>query len=218
MTSSAKTIEKVLNQIPDDARVLDVGGGKFPLLRATHVVDFLEYSKSAHKLGRMHGAGEPRFTADTWFPCNIDEEPLPFSDDFFDFVFCTHTLEDISNPKFALSEISRVGKAGYCETPSVFWELIMGIQLPTIVGAPHHKWYVEVDPSKSTFIFTPKGGHCYLSDEHHISNEAVQHVTEDNDTVGLFWQGAVHAEVNLMIDYVDNVSWVKSRVDALSPV
>ena len=215
MTTSPRKVQEFVSKLTPNATVLDVVGGKYPRLTATHVIDFLPYEKSAHFLDRAHGEGDPHFSADTWFQCNIDHEPLPFEDDAFDFVFCTHTLEDIANPQFALSEISRVGKAGFCETPSILWELIMGIQLDTIVGAPHHKWYVEVDKDANEFIFTPKGGHCYLSPEHHLPREMSDAITDENACVGLFWEGSISLRTNLMIDYVENVEWLKAKVKEL---
>jgi len=43
---------------------------------------------------------------------NIDVNPLPFPDGFFDLVIFTEIIEHLTNPFFALSEIRRVLKPG----------------------------------------------------------------------------------------------------------
>jgi SAM-dependent methyltransferase len=81
-------------------RILDVGGGMgahFP--NATHIIDI---------------QGERNNT----FKVDIDFDTFPFSDQYFDFCYCRHTLEDIQNPIHAFQEIVRVSKCGYIETPS----------------------------------------------------------------------------------------------------
>lgn len=49
-------------------------------------------------------------------------EKLPFKDGAFDFVVASHVLEHSKDPDKFLSEIQRVGKAGYIEVPDAFME------------------------------------------------------------------------------------------------
>ncbi len=87
--------------IPKDAKVLEVGPGHAPFKRADVSVDFVDVEGVQNLIKVDLGA-----------------QPLPFSDNEFDFVFCRHTLEDMFNPFPLCAEMSRVGKAGYIETPS----------------------------------------------------------------------------------------------------
>jgi len=42
-----------------------------------------------------------------------------------DLLCCRHVLEHVEDPEAFFHEISRVGQAGYIETPSVIWELLL---------------------------------------------------------------------------------------------
>lgn len=66
-----------------------------------------------------------------WVPLRADRpivlaagENLPFKDKAFDFVIACHVLEHTPDPDRFLSELQRVGKAGYIETPDAFMERI----------------------------------------------------------------------------------------------
>jgi SAM-dependent methyltransferase len=74
---------------------------------------------------------------------NIDFEfeRLPYDDQSVDFVYSRHTIEDLANPQHLLSEIRRVAKAGYLETPSPQAELTRGVDAHgDHVGYVHHRW------------------------------------------------------------------------------
>jgi ubiquinone/menaquinone biosynthesis C-methylase UbiE len=49
-------------------------------------------------------------------------ERLPFKDDTFDFVIASHVLEHSEDPVRFISEMERVGMAGYIEVPDAFME------------------------------------------------------------------------------------------------
>src|SRR3981081_316388 len=91
-------------------RVLDVGGGHNPHPRANVVVD--KYTDSNY-----HRSGDIKVLKKQQF-INADGEKLPFKDQEFDYVISCHVLEHVENPVQFLSEIFRVGKRGYIETPS----------------------------------------------------------------------------------------------------
>ena len=143
--------ERILQQVPDNALVLDIGGWGRPFPRADWVVDMNDYATRG-LYGREPG-GEERFGPDTWVQRDVcDAEPLPFADDQFDFVVCSQTLEDLRDPVRACAEIVRVGKAGYIETPSRLEEQSYGFQGPW-VGWGHHHWLVEVGDGRIEFVF-----------------------------------------------------------------
>src|SRR5438105_1380962 len=119
--------ERILATLGDDALVLDVGGWAAPFNRATHVLD-LEPHATRGLLG-SYGPGPERFSAETWVVRDMcAREPWPFADDQFDFSLCVTTLEDVRDPIWVCSELSRVSRAGYVEVPTVEAELMYDVQ------------------------------------------------------------------------------------------
>lgn len=147
----ASSVERILRDVPDSARVLDVGGWGRPLRRADVVVDQMPFETRG--LYGFDGDGPERFDADSWFRIDIcGRRPWPFADGEFDFVVCSQTLEDLRDPVWVCSELTRVGRAGYIEVPSRLEEQTFGIQGPW-VGWGHHHWLVDVTDSHIEFVF-----------------------------------------------------------------
>lgn len=122
--SSTNVLAYVSSLVADGARVLEIGPGEHHFSKATHYVD--------------------RWPGENITLCNVDREPLPFRDKEFDFIYCRHIVEDLHNPYLLLSEIGRVGKAGWIETPSPLAEVARGIDgtSPRWRGFHHHRWVV----------------------------------------------------------------------------
>ena len=145
-----------LLSLPDDARVLDVGGWAGPLNRADWMIDREPYETRGLTMPQGFGPPPERFTKDTWVERDIcDREPWPFEDDFFDFVICTFTLEDLRDPIGVCHEMSRVGKAGYIEVPSLLDELSWAV--PEESGGPwaghtHHRWLITLEDGELVFL------------------------------------------------------------------
>src|SRR5688500_1405916 len=109
--------ERILHELTSDALVLDVGGWASPFSRADWVLDLMPYETRG-----LYGEPDPgpeRFSEASWVVRDIcDRERWPFSDDQFDFVVCSHTLEDVRDPVWVCAELSRVARAGYVEVPA----------------------------------------------------------------------------------------------------
>jgi SAM-dependent methyltransferase len=128
--------------------MLDVGCGDKPHWRADVLVDKFvdaEHAKQRN-LGGEVAAVEPLFVSSL--------EDLPFCDDAFDFVYCSHVLEHVVDPASAISEIMRVGKRGYIEVPFV------GIQ--KIYDQETHVWFCDL--RDRTLIFTAKESATFDND------------------------------------------------------
>ena len=110
--------------------VLDIGGGHNPHPRANVIVD--KYADdNSHRSGDIKRLKHQKFI-------EADGQSLPFGDKEFDYVTCHHVLEHVDDPIEFLSEISRVGKKGYIETPSLIGEYLH--------PKASHKWLVlEID-------------------------------------------------------------------------
>src|SRR4051794_8554668 len=91
--------------------VLDVGGWAKPFPRANHVIDVMPYETRGLYGERVDPSLE-RFGPDTWARRDIcDREPWPYEDEQFDFVICSHTLEDLRDPVWVCDELTRVARA-----------------------------------------------------------------------------------------------------------
>jgi SAM-dependent methyltransferase len=131
--------------IKPKSRVLEVGGGHRPHPRAHVVVD--KYTDS-----NFHRSGDLRILKNQTF-LEADGENLPFKENEFDYVICSHVLEHVENPNKFLSEQFRVASAGYIETPSLLGEILYARE--------SHKWIIQeiddvtylVDKKKINFFY-----------------------------------------------------------------
>jgi Methyltransferase domain len=137
---------RLLGTIPADAKVVDVGGGAAPFPRADYVIDAMPFEKLGtgsdgnihHKLGI-----EPKYSEERWIQTDLcDRQPWPIEDKSFDFAICSHLLEDIRDPIWVCSELKRIAKAGYIESPSRVVEQSKGVENPRHAGYYHHRWLI----------------------------------------------------------------------------
>lgn len=131
-----QVVDYVASLIPEGARVLEIGPGHVPFRRATHFVDYVQ-------------RGSLPITI-----CDVANDPLPFDDKSFEFVYCRHVIEDMYNPFPLIREMSRVGKAGYIETPSPIAELCRGVDggSPPYRGYHHHRFIVWVQDGQLRLV------------------------------------------------------------------
>jgi hypothetical protein len=188
---------RILERVPEDALVLDVGGGAVPFARADWVIDLLAYSER-ERFGTPADPASERFSERTWVQRDIcDPEPWPFADDQFDFAVCSHTLEDVRDPVRVCAELIRVARAGYVEVPSRLEEQSYGVHGPW-TGWSHHRWLADVDSGEITFVFKshtlsgrptarfPEGFWPKLSAEERVS--------------GLWWEGSFRYSERIFLD------------------
>lgn len=152
-------VRKFLDGLPEGALVLDVGGWASCDPRADWVIDIGTWETRGYyatSLGDVTSTGSDRVTPESWVVRDIsDPEPWPFDDDLFDYVICSHTLEDIRDPVRVCREIARIGKAGYIETPGAAIEVTRGIESSLWCGWHHHRWLVREEADGLAFLFKP---------------------------------------------------------------
>ena len=192
-----KNLKKIKDLTVGMDRVLDLGGGRHPLPYATHVIDLSPFSQYNHdqklpsyRLESLDPNFDPRFSEKTWIIHDVCE------DNFFDFCFCSHLLEDIRDPIKACKELIRVSKAGYIETPSRQREIFSKARFFRLkslfgkipqIGYYHHRWFVELIDNE--LIFTAKDGRIYMDNQRFIRrSELGRKMTADESSLYFFWQ------------------------------
>ena len=125
-------------------KILDVGPGEFVFPLATHTCGW-QYGPQVLETNKV---------------VDFTNQLLPYEDNEFDFVYCRHTLEDLTYPFLLLNELGRVGKAGYIETPSIMAELCREVDAssPPYRGFHHHVWFTWVECDKND---TPVWHFCH---------------------------------------------------------
>jgi uncharacterized protein YbaR (Trm112 family) len=98
--------------VDQEALVLEVGAGGNPYPRANVLLDAMESTVERN---------EQNLITDRPLILGLCEK-LPFKNKSFDFIIASHVLEHTDNPEKFLSELMRVGKAGYIETPEGWFE------------------------------------------------------------------------------------------------
>ena len=129
--------------IKEGEKVLDLGSGHNPFPLATHLADFYE-EETFHRAGNLIKDGR-HFTN-----CNI--EKTPFKDKEFDFVYCSHVLEHVTNPAKACDELMRISQRGYIETPTRISDILFNIKK----GKEHHSWYINAIGDSLIFFEWPE--------------------------------------------------------------
>lgn len=198
----------VLDRIDDGALVLDVGGWGRPLRRADWVLDRMPHATRG--LYGFDGDGPERFDATRWVQLDIcDREPWPFADGQFDFVVCSHTLEDVRDPIGVCGELVRVARAGYVEVPSRLEEQSFGIQGPW-VGWGHHPWIVE--PIEGGLEFAMKHHVLHGRDTDHFPAGFHATLAPEEKVTWLLWEGGFEYRERIFTDAPDLDRWLADFV------
>ena len=204
-------IHLAYNLIRPDDKVLDVGGWVQPFRRANAVIDFLPYESRQTNNTFLLGLRE-HFSKQTWFQQDICDHhtPFPFQDKEFDFVVCGQVLEDVRDPIYVVEEMQRVGKRGYIEVPSRFYEQLLGLEFEKMCGASHHRWFIDLRVDKQSnrkeLVFIHKSHAVHFFDNYRLRRPKFSRYFPYQNlnfaNLGLFWEGGFTAreDVSAAID------------------
>lgn len=120
-------------------KVLDIGSGGWPFTRATHLADLFP-DATTHRTEPLRKDGRPFL--------RIDIGHMPFRDNEWDFIFCSHVLEHLDQPGEACRELMRVGRKGYIEVPT----RLSDVMLNFTKIRDHHRWHGLVLGRTMVFI------------------------------------------------------------------
>lgn len=111
-------------------RVLEVGPGATPFFRSDI---FLEknYDNQSELVAQSGHVGLLKTEKPVY---KYDGGVFPFKDKEFDYVICSHVLEHVDNADVFLNEIQRVGKRGYLEFPTIYYDYVYNF--------PEHKLFL----------------------------------------------------------------------------
>ena len=198
----ASSTQRIHERLSDSDVVLDIGGWADPFSRADWVMDVMPYESRGlyERQGWVERRSpEPeRFDASRWIQRDVcDREPFPFADGEIDFVICAHTLEDVRDPVWVCSEMTRVARAGYVEVPSRLEEQSYGFAGP-IVGWSHHRWLVDVGESSIEFVFKPHDIHTHQ--ESHFPAGYQQRLSPEERVQTLWWEGEFSCRERVFIE------------------
>ncbi len=107
---------------------------------ANHFADIQDHTASFKKINLKYTKIEPN-------------KKLPFKDKEFDYVILSHVLEHVPNLLEFKSELTRIGKSGYIELPTKFYDnLVFGSDEPDL----GHKWWFEFNDDENILYYTKK--------------------------------------------------------------
>jgi hypothetical protein len=208
--------DAVLSRIRPGDLVLDVGGWASPFNRANWILDCEPFETRGYYktigLPQSQGGEVEHFTKDTWLQRDICERtPWPFPDKFFDFSICAGTLEDLRDPIFVCSELVRVSKAGYIETPSMLAESCRGWESNAIAGLSHHRWLVDYLPNE--LVFCMKFHMIHESPELSLPPSVYRGLSVDERMDGMFWEDSFKFSELMLIGLEPMRAYLRERVE-----
>jgi ubiquinone/menaquinone biosynthesis C-methylase UbiE len=109
-----------IKSIKTTDKVLEIGPGATPYFRSDVFLE-LEYDSEKERIAQSGNVGILQTNKNIIY---YDGGKFPFEDKEFDYVICSHVLEHVSDADIFLREIQRVGKKGYLEFPTVYYDYI----------------------------------------------------------------------------------------------
>lgn len=117
-------VRKKLNSF-EKIQLLDVGCGAGLFCEA-----FIHQAGCADRIGRIAGidlveaSDRVSLPGFEFYPCNLNDDKLPFDGEAFNVIFCNHVVEHVFNTEHLFRELHRVAAAGslvVVSTPNLGW-------------------------------------------------------------------------------------------------
>jgi uncharacterized protein YbaR (Trm112 family) len=165
-------------------RVIDIGSGHAPLIRADVLCDLLPHETEHRPVSTVYSPPN-RFVVG-------DIHELPFATGSFDFAYSRALLEHVRNPEMACNELARIAKRGLLELPSRLWE-IMG-------GSKSHLWLIRKHGGALVFQRkTELHGELNSRIPEEIRNsrkyEELFKCFQSHFFIRHYWEGKIHIEI-----------------------
>jgi len=111
--------ERIISINPTD-KVLEIGPGATPYFRSDVYLE-KEYKTDKELIVQSGHVGLLKTNKKV---ITYKGDIFPFVDKEFDYVVCSHVLEHVDDADIFLQEIQRVGKKGYLEFPTLYYDYI----------------------------------------------------------------------------------------------
>ncbi len=134
--------ERIKSINPTD-RVLEVGPGATPHPRSDIFLE-LKYENEKERIAQSGNIGLLKTDKEVVY---YDGGKFPFKDKEFDYIICSHVLEHVGDADEFLRELQRVGRKGYLEFPTVYYD------------------YLYNFPEHQLFLFEKKGVIYWMTKE-----------------------------------------------------
>jgi SAM-dependent methyltransferase len=200
--------------IPRSALVLDVGSGHNPHPRANVIADkFID--TNYHRADNIKVLNNQKFV-------EADGQALPFTDKEFDYVICCHVVEHVDDPARFLTELSRVGKKGYLEAPSLIGELLIPKESHQWVLLDIDNKIILVNKKRLGFTTSLDFGELFLDflPKSSIGFKILQRTHPQLLTINYEWQDKIEFEVDppdeKLKDYFTK-TWDRNMYDKIFP-
>jgi hypothetical protein len=186
-------VQRILSRLGPADIVLDVGGWACPFNRANIVIDAERFETRGYYrtlgLPAAQGGAVEHFDRRSWIQRDLcARDPWPLADRSVDFAICSHTLEDLRDPLWVCSELIRVAKAGYIEVPSRAAEQSRGWERPGIAGLSHHRWLIDIDDARISFLMKY---HLLHADwRYSLPAAFLRTLSEERKVQWMFWEGS----------------------------
>jgi SAM-dependent methyltransferase len=115
---------RITSLAPTDL-VLEIGPGTSPHPRANVFLE-MRYQDESEFVRQVGGATGAKPAKDVVL---FDGNRFPFADQAFDYVICSHVIEHVTDVPAFVSEMVRVGKAGYLEYPTILYEYLYNFRV-----------------------------------------------------------------------------------------
>lgn len=115
----------LITKITPTDHVLEIGPGALPYPRSDV---FLELRFKDENIEKAQRGNEelPSYHRPVVF---YDGGRFPFNDNEFDYIICSHVIEHVEDVEEFISELFRVGKKGYLEYPTVYYEYLYNFKV-----------------------------------------------------------------------------------------
>jgi SAM-dependent methyltransferase len=115
--------DRLISIKPTD-RVLEIGPGATPHARADVFLE-RDFDSDTERIAQSGHVGILKTDKPIVY---YSGQTFPFKDKEFDYIICSHVLEHVVDVPGFLNEILRVGKSGYLEFPTVYYDYLYNIE------------------------------------------------------------------------------------------